>query len=253
MNLSLSEPTGGATLGPRSTSDLTIIDSDVGGSVKFSLAAYSRSETGGLATITVTRTGGSASGVTVDFDTMDLTATAGEDYTAVPATLVFASNQVSQTVLIPVLNDSLAEGNEAVQLTLRNPGGGATLGVISNAVLTIIDNDLGGIIQFSAITYTITEAGPAASIIVTRTGGAASGVSVRFETRNGTATAGADYTAVSSTINFAANEVAKTVLIPIVNDNLVEGNETVNLSLSAPTGGATLGPRRTSVLTITGR
>ena len=364
VNLSLSEPTGGATLGPRSTSELTIIDNDVGGSVQFSLAAYSRSETGGLATITVTRTGGSASGVTVDFDTMDLTATADLDYTAVSATLVFASNQVSQTVLIPVLNDSLAEGNEAVQLTLRNPGGGATLGVISNAVLTIIDdeimiqfvsttftnseagptviltvartgpaaaagsvqfntvngsaistndykgtngtvtfaanvltktitipivndpvvegdeifsvtlsnpstgfqlgsssnatvtildNDLGGIIQFSAITYTITEAGPAASIIVTRTGGAASGVSVRFETQNGTATAGADYTAVSSTINFAANEVTKTVLIPIVNDNFVEGNETVNLSLSAPIGGATLGTRSTSVLTITGR
>ena len=145
------------------------------------------------------------------------------------------------------------EADESFSVNLTSPSSNVSLGGNTEAVVTILDNDLGGIIQFSAGAYTNTEAGPAASIIVTRTGGAASGVSVRFETQDGTATAGADYTAVSSTINFAANEVTKTVLIPIVNDNFVEGNETVNLSLSAPIGGATLGTRSTSVLTITGR
>ncbi len=66
-------------------------------------------------------------------------------------------------------------------------------------------------------------------------------------TGNGTATAPADYTAVSQTVSFAAGDTAnKTVSIPIVDDALVEGNETMIVALNSPTGGATLGaqPRR---------
>ena len=62
----------------------------------------------------------------------------------------------------------------------------------------------------------------------------------------------ADYTAVSQTVTFANGDTAnKTVSIPIVNDTSVEPNETVNLALSSPTGGATLGSPSTAVLTIT--
>ena len=63
---------------------------------------------------------------------------------------------------------------------------------------------------------------------------------------------GADYTAVSQTVSFADGDTAnKTVNIPILNDVLVEGNETVNVTLSSPTGGATLGSPSTATLTIT--
>ena len=72
-----------------------------------------------------------------------------------------------------------------------------------------------------------------------------------FATSNGTATAGSDYTAVTQTVSFADGDAAnKTVAIPILDDMLVEANETVNLTLSSPTGGATLGNPVTAVLTI---
>ena len=62
----------------------------------------------------------------------------------------------------------------------------------------------------------------------------------------------ADYTAVTQTVNFANGDTAnKTVNIPIINDTAAEANETVNLTLSNPTGGATLGSPSTAVLTIT--
>jgi hypothetical protein len=109
-----------------------------------------------------------------------------------------------------------------------------------------------GTLQFSAAAFTVSEAGPMAAITVTRTGGSAGAVGVSFATNNGTATAPADYTTVTQTVSFANGDTAnKTISIPIINDTAAEGNETVNLALSNPTGGATLGSPSTAVLTIT--
>ncbi|MFM8199557.1 MAG: Calx-beta domain-containing protein, partial [Dolichospermum sp.] len=67
---------------------------------------------------------------------------------------------------------------------------------------------------------------------------------------NGSATAPSDYNNTPITVNFANAETSKTVTIPIVNDTQFEPNETVNLTLSNPTGGVTLGTQTTAVLTI---
>ena len=99
-----------------------------------------------------------------------------------------------------------------------------------------------GTLQFSAATYSVAENGGNATITITRAGGSAGAVGVTFATSNGTATAPSDYTTVTQTVSFADGDTGnKTVSIPIIDDTLVEGNETVNLALSNPTGGATLG------------
>src|SRR5262249_47711275 len=107
-----------------------------------------------------------------------------------------------------------------------------------------------GALQFSNATYSVNENGGTATITVTRTGGSDGSVSVNYATSNGTATAGSDYTAASGTLTFGAGETSKTFTIPITNDTAVEGNETINLTLSSPTGGATLGSQTSAVLTI---
>lgn len=106
-------------------------------------------------------------------------------------------------------------------------------------------------VQFSAATYSVAENGGQATITVTRTGSTSGAATVAYQTANGTATAPADYVAASGTLSFAANETSKTFTITIVDDQAVEGDETVNLTLSNPTGGATLGTPNTAVLTIT--
>ncbi|MBV9926508.1 MAG: DUF4214 domain-containing protein [Acidobacteria bacterium] len=110
-----------------------------------------------------------------------------------------------------------------------------------------------GQIQFGRGAYTIGENSGSAPITVTRTGGSAGAVSVTFNTSNGTAVAGSDYTAVTSfTVNFADGDAAtKTVNVPVTDDLLDEFDETVNLTLSNATGGANLvGSPATAVLTI---
>ena len=72
----------------------------------------------------MTRTGGTASGVTVDYATSDGTASAGADYAPTTGTLTFGAGTTSQSFTVPIVNDTSAEGDETVNLTLSNPGGG---------------------------------------------------------------------------------------------------------------------------------
>jgi hypothetical protein len=232
---------------------VTIVDDDQGGQVQFSAATYTVAETAPTALITLVRTGGLGGPVTVDFLTVDGTGTAAAllDYTPVVRTITFAANVAAQTVAIPIINDTIHEPNETINLQLTNPGGGVSLGVRDTAVLTITDNDVAGVVQFSQALYTVSETATSALIALTRSGGTASAVTVDFRTTDGSAVAGADYVLGNTTVTFGANQAMQTVVVTLAADDLVaEGNKTVNLSLSNPGGGATLGARSTAVLKI---
>ncbi|OPY57373.1 MAG: Calx-beta domain protein [Pelotomaculum sp. PtaU1.Bin035] len=147
-------------------------------------------------------------------------------------------------------------------LSLSNPTGGATLGSMNTAVLIITDNDPAptdtnnyiaqpGQLQFSASTYTAAENCGSATVTVTRTGGSDGVVTVAYATGGGTATAGSDYSAATGTLTFDNGVADLTFSIPVTDDTAFEGSETVDLSLSNPTGGATLGGTNTAVLIIT--
>ncbi len=108
-----------------------------------------------------------------------------------------------------------------------------------------------GILQFSAPTYTVNENVGTATIDVTRTSGSGGTVTVHYTITNGTASA-ADYTGpTSGTLTFNNGDTVKSISIPIVSDSLDEVDETLNLALDTPTGGAVLGAQTTAVLTIT--
>ncbi len=252
VSLQLSNPTGSARLGPQATARIDIVDNDPAGVVRFSAATYAVSEAAGVSTITVQRTLGTASAVTVDYATVGGgTATAGTDYVATSGTLTFNANETSKTFSVTILNDTLYEPDETVNLVLSNPAGGATLGAPSAAVLTITNDDTAGTIQFSAAAYSVIESAGPAIVRVTRTGSnLASGVTVRFTTTDGTATAGLDYTDATQVLTFAVGETFKDVAITIRGDSLPEGNETVTLTLGNPSAGVLLGVNQTAVLTI---
>ena len=109
-----------------------------------------------------------------------------------------------------------------------------------------------GTLQFSAATYSVGENTGTVTITVTRTGGSDGAVSVGYATSDGSATAGSDYITTNGTVNWADGDgTDKTFTVSIIDDSEVEGDETVNVYLTSPTGGASLGTNDTAVLTIT--
>ncbi|MBL0092610.1 MAG: hypothetical protein IPP50_09835 [Piscinibacter sp.] len=112
------------------------------GSVAFELAEYEAMELPGLgARITLVRRGGSSGAVSVQFDTADGDARAGDDYTATSRRVIFADGQTRRTVRVPITLDGTAEYRESLTLKLSDPRGCAALGTQAQATLLILDND----------------------------------------------------------------------------------------------------------------
>ena len=116
VTLSISNPTN-ATLGTRNAATLTIIDDDLL-TVDFSSSTYDVNESAGAATITATLNAESSEQVIVNYQSSDITASAGEDYTAVSGLLTFDPGVTEQTFQVPITDDLAFEGSETVSLTL---------------------------------------------------------------------------------------------------------------------------------------
>ena len=135
LTLKLLAPGGGATLSSPSTTTLNI--TKVG--IRFSQTAYTVNEGPGSATITVNRAG-SASGVTVQVQTQDDSATAPADYTPISQALTFSSGQTSKTFTVPILNNADKSENRSLRLRLFNATG-EPLGKPDQTTLTILEKD----------------------------------------------------------------------------------------------------------------
>jgi len=256
FTVSLSGPTGGATLGSPATATVTIADNDSPGTLQLTAAALPTSETAGVRVVTVTRANGSAGAVTVNYATSDGPLVGGAvapgDYTATNGTLSWASGDAaSKSFNVAIVDDSVVDPAETFSVALSGPSGGATLGSPAAATITIADNDSPGLLAFETTGFTVAEAAGSATITVTRTNGTIGAISVNYASSNGVAMAPADYGAVAGTLSWANGDGApKTFTVSVVNDTAVEGNEPLNLALSGATGNATISPPGAATLTI---
>ena len=258
INLTLSNAQGGATLGEPDTATATIVDEE--SQVQFTVTAQSANEDDGDITVTVERVGATLGAVTVDYASADGTATtADNDYTAVMGTLSWADGESgSRTFTVTPTADMEFEDDETFALNLSNvtndtAGATTTLGDNDTQTVTIVNDDasIEGSLQFSAVDYSELESNGTITVTVTRENGDDGAVSVEYATSDGTATAGEDYTAASGTLSWADDDAGdKTFTVTIANDAVLEGDETINLTLSNPMGDATLGDPSTATATI---
>ena len=105
-------------------------------------------------------------------------------------------------------------------------------------------------IQFNATSYKVNELGGSATVAVTRIGNTATVATINYATTDGSAVSPNDYTNLSGTLQFAAGETVKYLVVPIIDDDSVEGAENINLILSSPGVSATQGSPFTTTITI---
>jgi len=244
--------------------------------VAFSQASYSFTEgeanTTGNAVLAVSvtdgsgtaRTGGTlAAAATVTVSTTAGTATSPGDFTALANRAVtIMPGDVGGTVNVPltIVGDTdVVEAEESFELTLAASDARVRLGT-STATVGITDNDR-LTVAFASATYSIAEdAGMLDSAMLSVSGGnlaISGGLMVSVSTANGTATAGSDYTALSSesiAIPMADYGTAMTIAVPsvtITDDTTTEGDETFTLTLTAMSSmPITLGTPSVATVTI---
>jgi hypothetical protein len=246
--LVLTNATNGAIIDNPVTT-LSILDDET--SFYFASPVYNIGETGGMATVTVNRSGPTNTDALVAWSTSDGTAVAGEDFLGASGFVTFSPGQASATFSVMIKEDGLVESDETVTLTLSNPSTGA-LGTVYMASLIIIENDTAqpGQIRFKNSSYSVIEAAGQAWIAVERISGSNVAVTINYATSDVSAVAGQDYTTTFGTLTFGVGETVKYFAIPISTNAPVESSETINLTLSTPGGGAMLISPLSAVLTI---
>jgi hypothetical protein len=199
-------------------------------------------EDGGKMLFTVTLEQPRSFPVTVNFQTINGTALAGQDFTGASGQLSFASGELSKTIEIDILNDALDENDETFLVRLSNAAGAGI--VDAEGTGTILDNDDAPTISIRGSDGTgssrLAEGDSGVrDMFFTLSLSAPSGkaVTVRVSTADGTAIAGAaqdgaDYEAFDQIITMPAGTTTQQVRVRIFGDANVETDEDFTIALS---------------------
>ncbi|MFB9274486.1 FG-GAP-like repeat-containing protein [Cohnella cellulosilytica] len=112
------------------------------GRIELDSPAYMTGKDEGSVTIQVKRTGGEIGVASIAYHTEDGSAIAGTDYTGVSGTLVFADGQTTGSISIPILDNDQYGSDKSFTITLSRPSGGAVLGPLRSATVTLTSSVL---------------------------------------------------------------------------------------------------------------
>jgi hypothetical protein len=213
---------------------VTISDDDSNSLPVVSISSTNRPnafEGGGNGEFVFTRTGSTVSNLSFNVTILG-TAANGVDYTTLPNVVTIPAGQSSVTIPVVPIDDNLVEGDETVTLALEIRDT-YRVSTPAFATVTIQDNDQN--VRIDASDFEAVEAGPVpdyGAFTFTRFGTTNLPVQIFF-TITGTAINGVDYVTLSNSIVIPAGSLAATLPVIPINDTLVEGPETVTLTLQA--------------------
>jgi hypothetical protein len=224
-------------------------------SVSFDTGTITVNENAGTITANVTIANANANSTSVDVTLGTSTATSGVDFTFVPVTVTFpGGSSTTQTVTLSIIDDVIVEANETILLNLQNPTNAASITPNGSQTITITDNDVtsGPTVSFDFASANFNENAGTVTANVTISNPDASPTSVDVTLGTSTATSGVDFTFVPVTVTFpGGSSTAQTVTLSIIDDIIVEANETILLNLQNPTNAATITPNSSQTITIT--
>ena len=235
------------------TATVTIAD-DEGPTVSFdTVPAVAES---GMVTITARLSAAVSGGFTVLVSTANVSTSLATDYTPVTDhMLTFAGTEdETQEFMVSITTDEVVEGDETFTVALSGLADTTeTVNLGSPATITITDDDTGTVTLGDV---TVAEDVGTATVTATLDALVEGSVSVTVTTTAGTATAVSDYTTTTTVLGFNGSPAGETqeFTVAIIDDSIVEGDETFTVSLSGLTGGraiagVTLGPAATITIT----
>lgn len=226
--------------GQSSSLAFTNTDDDVAG-ITVSSASVTTSEAPTTSSFTVALTSQPTANVTVNVASLDTT-----EGTVSPATLTFtpANWNTPQTVSVAGVDDAIDDGNITYSVTLQSTSSDSKYGSLSTSVsATNIDNDTAGL-SIVQVGSTTTEAGGTAYFTVALTSQPTSNVTINVgsvDSSEGTVSVG---TLAFTTSNWSTPQA---VTVSGVNDDVVDGNITYSINLTASTSDAAYSPVSGSV------
>ena len=244
------------TLGVSASAEIAIIDNETIPTLTITPATQAIIEKNigdpvNSASFQVQLSGKSATAITVDYSTINGTATAGSDFTATSGQLTFAPGSLSQTILVPITPDNNIEPDETFTIQLTNPIGAVISG--SSSTVNILNDDNPVVVPpLPVITIAAgvnaKEPSTAGTFILQRTGDLTNALTINLATPSGSATEAIDYQPITTAI-FAAGSNRATVEIKPIDDDIYEGSERVGLSVR-PGSGYSIGSSASAEIAI---
>ncbi|HUQ27868.1 MAG TPA: Calx-beta domain-containing protein, partial [Usitatibacter sp.] len=242
FTIALSQPVGGA-LGTFTTKTITIVPDET--SLTVATPAVSVHESGGVATVIVTRQGSTAAAASVNYATANGTALAGTHYQATAGTLDWDIGDASErAIIVPLIDDASSNTSRNFRVNLSGALGSSLAGQ-TFATITVLDDD--DTLAFTSATVAANEGTGSVTLRVRRTGGAAGPASVSWTTVNGTASAGVDFGIAGQlapeggVLQWAHSDATeKTIVIPVLPNTTPQAPRNFTVVLT-DIQGATLG------------
>lgn len=171
-----------------------------------------------------------------DYATVNGTALAGSDFNAITGGhLTIPAGQLTAEIQVTLLNDALSEPNENFTLTLSNPLKSTLANSVATA--TIVDEDAVPAITFAQASQSVNENAGTIQVQVNLDAASSQAITLPI-TVSGTSGL-SDYSMVSSLpLVIAAGQTTANISIAITDDTLSEANETLILTMGAPTNAA---------------
>ena len=223
----LSNPANATLSDPDATG--TIQDDD--GEATLAVSDATASEADGVLAFTVTLGGTTSLPVSVDYATVEDTATETVDYADASGTLTFSPGQKTKTVEVAIVDDLLDEPSEHLMLTLSNARNASASGPARG---TIHDDDSPPALSVAGAEGP--EDGGDLAFVASLSTPAATVVTVGYATADATALSGSDYARATGTLTYASGETVATIHVALLDDELLERDETFAVTLSSPVG-----------------
>ncbi|MFC2086962.1 Calx-beta domain-containing protein [Bacteroidota bacterium] len=250
IEIDLSNPSDGITLGDDSIHTFSINDDDNPRKIEFASTNSGGNENDTTIQIYVQINTVDNSNNTTAAYTVTGTATGnGIDYTLTDDTVTVFAGSLTDSIALVITEDLIDEIDETVIITLSSPTN-SNLGTNTQFTYTISDNDNQPEIEFTDSVSSNSEGASPALVYVGLSSVSAQTVTVDYSVTGGTAVgSGGDYTLANGTLTFNPGEDSSSISIILINDDSIETEETITLVISNPSNGS-LGTQQSHTFTI---